>query len=506
MRTPVRVRFAPSPTGPLHIGGVRTALYNYLFAKKYNGTFILRIEDTDQTRYVAGAEQYIIDSLVWFGIVPQEGPGFGGNYGPYRQSERKAMYKQYADQLLANGHAYYAFDTPEELDALRDNDVTFKYDGKSRLSLKNSLSLPPEETQRYLAAGEHIAVRLMIPENETITFTDEIRGSVSFESSELDDRVILKGDGMPTYHLANIIDDHLMEITHVIRGEEWLSSTPHHVLMYRFFGWEAPSFSHLPLILKPTGHGKLSKRDGAKFGFPVFPLSWSDADPSESFPGFKEEGYLPEAVLNFLAMLGWSPGDDKEMFSIDELVEAFSLEKIVKGGARFDIEKAKWYNQQYLIQSADDHIAQLVAPQVLSAGYVIDPAVLSRICGQMKGRVHKADEIIPNARFFFELPTQYDEDTIGKKFKAENGQHLLKIGQVIGFSASEDASEIEQVIKAYIAESGIKMGEIMPIIRIAVSGSMQGPDLMQTLSILGTKESARRIETAIPIFEKILTK
>ncbi len=504
MSTPVRVRFAPSPTGPLHIGGVRTALYNYLFARKHGGTFILRIEDTDQGRYVPGAEQYIIDSLQWFGISPQEGPGLGGNYGPYRQSERKSIYKQYVDQLLANGQAYYAFDTPEELDALRESDNAFKYDGKSRLSLKNSLSLSAEETQKYLDAGLNIAVRLMIPQDETITFVDEIRDTVSFDSNELDDKVILKGDGMPTYHLANIVDDHLMKITHVIRGEEWLSSTAHHVLMYRFFGWTAPSFSHLPLIFKPTGQGKLSKRDGAKFGFPVFPLSWVDPDPLECFPGFREEGYLPAAVINFLAMLGWSPGSDQEMFTLDELVDAFSLEKIVKNGAKFDIEKAKWFNQQYLIHTADQEIAEMIVPQVKEAGYAVDIVLLSRICGQMKERVHKADEILPSARFFFENPSKYDNDTIVKKYKSENGQQILKIGAALRNLNSSDVVSVEQTIKGFIADHSLKMGEIMPIIRIAVSGTMQGPDLMQTISILGTAESASRIDRAIPMFNHMI--
>jgi glutamyl-tRNA synthetase len=429
MSSSVRVRFAPSPTGPLHIGGVRTALYNYLYAKKHGGTFILRIEDTDQTRYVPGAEQYIMDSLEWFGLKPQEGPGYGGSYGPYRQSERKAMYKQYADQLIAQGNAYYAFDTPEELDRLREADATFKYDSKSRMSLRNSLTLSAAETNALLTKGENIAVRLMIPTDETITFVDEIRDQVSFDSNELDDKVILKGDGMPTYHLANIVDDHTMEITHVIRGEEWLSSTAHHVLMYRFFGWTPPSFSHLPLILKPTGQGKLSKRDGAKFGFPVFPLSWDSDDEDERFTGFKEEGFLPEAVINFLALLGWSPGNDQEMWTLDTLVDVFSLEKIVKGGARFDIDKARWFNQQYIIHTEDKTLANLVAPKAKADGYNVDHDYLERVCGQMKERVHKVDEIIENARFFFEAPTSFDMETIGKKYKEENSKALLSIAQ-----------------------------------------------------------------------------
>ncbi len=330
----VRVRFAPSPTGALHIGGVRTALYNYLFAKKYNGTFILRIEDTDQTRYVPGAEAYIIESLRWFGILPDEGPEFGGQYGPYRQSERKDIYRQYVQQLIDSGNAYYAFDTADELETMRESDPTFKYDSHTRLKLKNSLSLPPDKVAELLEKNDHVAVRLKIPEGINISFDDIIRGHVSFSSAELDDKVILKGDGMPTYHLANIVDDHLMKITHVIRGEEWLSSTPHHVLMYRFLGWDPPAFSHLPLILKPTGQGKLSKRDGAKFGFPVFPLSWDSDHEEDNFTGFREDGFLPEALINFLALLGWSPGNDEEIFTFKQLCEVFSLDNIVKSGAK----------------------------------------------------------------------------------------------------------------------------------------------------------------------------
>lgn len=501
----VRVRFAPSPTGPLHIGGVRTALYNYLFAKKNNGTFILRIEDTDQTRYVPGAEEYIIESLTWFGLLPQEGPGFGGEFGPYRQSERKSIYKEYADRLLADGHAYYAFDTPEELETMRQTDQTFKYDSNSRTRLKNSLSLPADKVAELLAAGEHIAVRLKIPANETIAFDDEIRGHVAFNSSELDDKVILKGDGMPTYHLANIVDDHLMQITHVIRGEEWLSSTPHHVFMYRCFGWTAPKFAHLPLILKPTGQGKLSKRDGAKFGFPVFPISWDSDHEEDNFTGFREDGYLPDAVLNFLAMLGWSPGNDQELFNIEELSEAFSIEKIVKAGARFDIDKAKWFNQQYLIHSDNLKLAYLIQNQAIDANYHVSIEYLADVCGQMKERVHKADEIIANARFFFEAPHVYDDETIKKKYRKENGSHIKTIGQKLFDLDENDALKIEQVIKGYIADQSLKMGEIMPIMRIGICGTMQGPDLIQTVSIIGASEAGTRLIKSVDIFDKLVT-
>ena len=496
----VRVRFAPSPTGPLHIGGVRTALYNYLFAKKHNGTFILRVEDTDQNRYVPGAEAYIIDSLRWFGMLPDEGPEFGGEYGPYRQSERKEMYKQYADKLLADGNAYYAFDTPDELEAMREKDQTFKYDVKTRMALKNSLTLPSEKVKELLDKGTHIAVRLKIPENEIISFYDEIRGHVSFDSAELDDKVILKGDGMPTYHLANIVDDHLMKISHVIRGEEWLPSTAHHVLMYTYFGWTPPSFSHLPLILKPTGQGKLSKRDGAKFGFPVFPLSWDSDHEEDNFTGFKDDGFLPEAVLNFLALLGWSPGNDQEMFTIQELCEVFSLDKITKSGARFDFDKAKWFNQQYIIHSDNLKLAYMIQDKTIDEGYNVSIEYLADVCGLMKERVHKTNEIISGGRFFFEPPRAFDDETIKKKYKIENSHHFLKIAVNL---MSGDTNEIEQMVKGYVQENGLKPGEIMPVLRIAISGTMQGPDLIQSMMLIGNKESSDRITQAVAHFNKL---
>jgi glutamyl-tRNA synthetase len=501
----VRVRFAPSPTGPLHIGGVRTALYNYLFAKKNNGDFILRIEDTDQTRYVPGAEDYIIESLDWFGFKTDEGPIVGGKFGPYRQSERKALYKQYADRLLNEGNAYYAFDTPEELDGLREDDKTFKYDNKSRLSLKNSLTLSEEEVQGYLDKGEHIAVRLKMPVDQTISFTDEIRGNVSFESNDLDDKVILKGDGMPTYHLANIVDDHLMQITHVIRGEEWLSSTAHHVLIYQFFGWTAPSFAHLPLILKPTGQGKLSKRDGAKFGFPVFPISWKAELEEDNFIGFREDGYMPEAVLNFLALLGWNPGGDEEIFTIKELESLFSLDKIVKSGARFDIDKAKWFNQQYIIHADNDVLAKMITGEAEQKGFNIDLSFLSNVCALMKERVHKASEIIENGSFFFESPSLFDEETIIKKYKKSSGENILKISAKLVSNPSINSDAIETEIKGYIQENGLKMGEIMPIMRIAICGTMQGPDLAKIIHLIGIKEMDSRIQKAINHFNTLIS-
>jgi glutamyl-tRNA synthetase len=495
----VRVRFAPSPTGPLHIGGVRTALYNFLFARKHKGTFILRIEDTDQVRYVPGAEEYIIESLNWFGLVPDEGPGFGGAYGPYRQSERKDLYQSYAKKLLESGHAYYSFDTPEELDQQREKDATFKYDSQSRKYLKNSLSLSPQETSHLLETSQHVAVRLKVEPGEKIEIHDQIRGTVIFDSSELDDKVILKADGMPTYHLANIVDDALMQITHVIRGEEWLSSTAHHMLLYKYLGYTPPSFAHLPLILKPSGQGKLSKRDGATFGFPVFPLTWHG--DGEVFDGFREAGFLPEAVLNFLSLLGWNPGTDQELFSLSDLIHAFSIDKIVKSGARFDFEKAKWFNQQYIIQTPDEVLAEMISPKVEKIYGMFSLAYLSGVCKQMKERVHVVDEIITSGKFFFEDVSSYDEETIMKKYKAENRVYFEKIAMLI----TQDISKAEENVKSFIQQESLKMGDILPVIRIAISGSMQGPDLFQSMQLLGAEKSSNRIIAAIDTFDQIIS-
>jgi glutamyl-tRNA synthetase len=487
----VRVRFAPSPTGPLHIGGVRTALYNYLFAKKHNGTFILRIEDTDQMRYVSGAEEYILEALVWLGLTPEEGPHVGGKYGPYRQSERKAIYRSYAEKLVADCKAYYAFDTPEELDALRSQypDDSFKYGIATRMQLKNSLTLSKEQTQTYLESGDYV-IRLLIPQDRDILIQDEIRGNVTFSSNELDDKVMLKGDGMPTYHLANIVDDHLMEITHVIRGEEWLSSTAHHVLLYDAFGWTSPKFAHLPLILKPSGQGKLSKRDGAKFGFPVFPLDWNDEE--ESFPGFREDGMLPIALLNFLALLGWSPGDDKEILSLDEMTQLFTLDRIVKSGARFDIEKAKFFNQQYLIQLPNEEIAKSLEPIAKEKGIKASTEKLAQAASMMKERVHRIQDIILEGGYLFEYPTTIDTDTFNKKFKAENKAYFIEIAQEVS-ELIGNREIFESKVKDYIQVKSAKMGEILPVLRIALTGTMQGPDLFDTFSILGGEEASKRI-------------
>ena len=491
----IRVRFAPSPTGPLHIGGVRTALYNYLFAKQNNGTFILRIEDTDQVRYVPGAEDYIVASLRWVGLIPDEGPGFGGAYGPYRQSERKEIYGKYAEELVRLGHAYYAFDTNEELEAARQKGGdSFKYNFESRHYLRNSLSLPADETDRLLEANENVVVRLNIPKDRDILIHDSIRGEVHFSSNELDDKVILKADGMPTYHLANIVDDHLMEISHVIRGEEWLPSTAHHVLMYDFFGWQPPIFAHLPLILKPTGQGKLSKRDGAKFGFPVFPLHWDGGDGDGVFPGFKETGFLPQALLNFLAFLGWNPGNDEEVLDMNQLIESFSVERIVKSGARFDYDKAKWYNQHYLMATDNHVLAQMLLPIAKEEGLDANIEQLAYAASMMKERVYFLPDIIRTGIYLFKKPVAVDTETFNKKYKPELKLHFLALAEMVKAKESGTRDEFEQLVKGYAGENNLKPGDLFPVFRLALTGTMQGPDLFDTFSILGGNESCLRIK------------
>jgi len=497
----VRVRFAPSPTGPLHIGGVRTALYNYLFAKKNGGTFILRIEDTDQTRYVPGAEEYIINSLKWFGFNPEEGPGFGGDYGPYRQSERKEIYGKYAKELIEKGHAYYCFDTGEELTAWRKKNEEqkiygVKYNHATRMNMRNSLSLSKEETAALLAKGENVTVRLNIPTDRKIDFKDEVRGDVSFDSNELDDKIILKGDGMPTYHLANIVDDHLMEITHVIRGEEWLPSTAHHVLMYEMFGWKAPSFSHLPLILKPVGSGKLSKRDGAKFGFPVFPLEWFDKDENVTYQGFKEDGYLPEAVTNFISLLGWNPGNDEEMFSLDELVEAFDPARIVKSGAKFDVDKSKWFNQQYIIAKPNTELADMLMPVAKEKGYDVSEDFMIKFADLMKERA----EMMPD---FFEMPTEIDQKNAKKKYKLENRPHFDALIDGMEGMQQFTSSALESLVKSYIADNELSFGAIMPVLRIGTCGTMKGPDLFETMELLGQDTVVSRMKSSLEVFTNL---
>ncbi len=506
----IRVRFAPSPTGALHIGGVRTALYNYLFAKKHGGTFVLRIEDTDQGRYVPRAEEYIIEALRWCGIMPGEGQGIGGPHAPYRQSERKAIYMQHALDLVANGNAYYAFDTPEELEAARSaaaaaGNHNFKYDAISRKAMKTSLNLSADEVQRRLDAGEHYVIRLKVPENEVVTFNDLIRGEVSFHTSELDDKVLMKSDGMPTYHLANIVDDHLMEITHVIRGEEWLPSTGHHVLLYRAFGWEAtmPQFSHLPLILRPDGKGKLSKRDGAKFGMPVFPLSWSADTPEDSFEGFREFGFLPQAVVNFLAFLGWNPGTEQEIFSLDELCEAFSLEKISKSGARFDFEKAKWYNQQYLHATDDAELARLVRPLAEAKGYQVSDEYLTKVCHLMKGRATFLPDLVEQSSYLFGDVQTFDNENIAKRWKPESRPVFEALADHVKAQTSFEAATLEAAVKEFMAERGLKPGEVMPILRLALAGTMQGPGVFEMMELLGNDRAVDRLTKAFSYFDTI---
>ncbi len=505
----VRVRFAPSPTGPLHIGGVRTALYNYLFAKKTGGDFLLRIEDTDQKRYTKGAEDYIIETLKWFGISPDEGPQTGGKFGPYRQSERKEKYAKYAEQLVSEGKAYYAFDTPEDLEKMREEYLekgvhSVKYNFSTRGEMNNSLNISADELAAKKKAGVPMTIRLKLMKDEVVRFEDIVRGDVKFSTNELDDKIILKTDGMPTYHLANIIDDHLMEISHVIRGEEWLSSTAHHVLMYKFFDWEAPKFAHLPLILKPRGKGKLSKRDGAKFGMPVFPLSWDGGTEDSQYPGFREEGFLPEAVINFLSLLGWNPGNDEELFGIDRMTELFSLDKIVKSGARFDFEKAKWFNQHYIIHTDNEILVELVKPLLEENGVDVDKAYMTQFVKLMKERVVNLKEFYKDGKFFFEAPTVYEEKMIRKRFKLENVPGFKAIVDILKNIKNFEAKEIETKIKNYITDNELNFGEIFPILRLGLTGTMKGPDVFETIALLGRQESAERLEVGIERFRSMV--
>ena len=505
----IRVRFAPSPTGALHIGGVRTALYNYLLAKKQGGTFILRIEDTDQTRFVEGAEAYIINALKWLGIEPTEGIGFGdGPHTPYRQSERRALYQSYAQKLVAEGKAYYAFDTPEALENMRErlkNERYQFYGHASRMSMKNSLSLSDTEVADLLEAKTPFVIRLKVPENEVITVQDIIRGAVNFNTSELDDKVLMKADGLPTYHLANIVDDYDMKITHVIRGEEWLPSTGHHVLLYKALGWEAamPQFAHLPLILRPDGKGKLSKRDGQKFGFPVFPLPWQGDTPEDSFEGFQSMGFDPKAVLNFLALLGWSSGDDQEIFSLEALAAQFSLEKINKAGARFDYDKAKWFNQQYIMATPDAVLAEQLHPLSITKGY--DPSIefLTRFAGLMKERVVFFNEFLEKGYYFFEDVHTFDEANVKKRWKPDMRAHFEALAVFVGDLNFEAPAEMEAAVKAWINENGLKMGDILPILRIALAGTMQGPAVFDMAALLGKEKVLSRLKKSFAYFDTL---
>ena len=500
MSRQVRVRFAPSPTGPLHIGGVRTALFNYLFAKKHNGVFYLRIEDTDQNRYVPGAEEYIIEALNWCGIPFDEGVGKEGKFGPYRQSERKAMYKDYAQQLIDTGWAYYAFDTSETLDNLRKEEEAqgkaFIYNHTNRNSLDNSLNLSKEETDKRIANGEEYVIRFKIPVDETLHLKDIIRGDIKFETNLLDDKVLFKSDGMPTYHLANIVDDHLMETSHVIRGEEWLPSMPLHALLYRAFEWEAPEFAHLPLILKPVGNGKLSKRDGDKLGFPVFPLEWKDPNSGEISSGYREKGYLPEAVINFLALLGWNPGTDQELFSLEELVQLFDLERVHKAGAKFDPEKNKWFNHQYFSKQDDVIVAEQFNTILAEKGINKPMDYVTQVAGLVKERATFANELWDLSDFFFTAPTAYDEKA-AKNWKPETAEIMNDVITVINNVSDFTSANIETEIKAWIEEKGIGMGKVMQPLRLSLVGSLKGPHLFDIIYLIGKEETTGRIKKAV---------
>lgn len=497
MSKPVRVRFAPSPTGPLHIGGVRTALYNYLFAKKHGGTFILRVEDTDQTRFVASAQEYIMESLKWCGIEPSESPDHGGNFGPYVQSERKHLYKPYAEQLIANEKAYYAFDTAEELDQMRENAKNsgmpnWQYNSITRTSMNNSLSLSKEEVQKRLDNGDPYVIRMKMPRNTDVKFEDIIRGVVVVNTNNLDDKVLFKSDGMPTYHLANIVDDHLMEISHVIRGEEWLPSAPLHVLLYDAFAWERPQFAHLPLLLKPDGNGKLSKRDGDRLGFPVFPLDWTTAE-KEIYPGYKEQGYLPDAFVNMLAFLGWNPGTPQEIFSLDGLVEAFSLERVSKSGAKFDPDKTRWYQQQYLRALSNDALAEKLAQLKPE----IEHNKLSTIAGLMKERATFVEDILSEGEYLLARPAEYDEKTTRKKWK-ENSPQLMQEWKGV-LSGLEDFSHenIHDAFQKFLQEKEMGLGAVMPVFRLLLTGKGMGPGIFEIAEFLGKEECLERIESGI---------
>lgn len=495
----VRVRFAPSPTGPLHIGGVRTCLYNYLFAKKHGGQLLLRIEDTDQTRFVPGAEEYIIEAFKWLGITFDEGVHIGGPHAPYKQSERMAIYKEYADYLIQKGWAYYAFDTPEELEHKRKEAESekrnFQYDVTSRKSLCNSLTLSSQETKERLE-GQYV-VRFKYPENLEILVADLIRGEVRINSQLLDDKVLFKSDGLPTYHLANVVDDHLMEITHVIRGEEWLPSAPLHVMLYQAFGWEAPQFAHLPLLLKPDGNGKLSKRDGDRLGFPVFPLQWTDPKSGEISSGYRESGYLPEAVLNMLALLGWNPGNDQEMMNLEELIDLFSLEKVSKSGAKFDLDKARWFNHQYLQLKSTQELAQEFHKLLLQKGINTTAEKAERVVGLVKERVHFIQDFWIQSSFLFIQPENYNSDVIKKRWKEDTPAHLNTIAAIIKKCTPFDKMKAHDEVMAYIQDNQINMGQIMNCLRLSLVGDSKGPDLFEIIDFLGIDEVYTRIQNAI---------
>ncbi|MDR2968558.1 MAG: glutamate--tRNA ligase [Tannerellaceae bacterium] len=501
MQRKVRVRFAPSPTGPLHIGGVRTALYNYLFARQQGGDFILRIEDTDSQRFVPGAEEYIIEALTWLGIRFDEGVSFGGEKGPYRQSERRAIYREYVDLLLNKGLAYIAFDTPEELEAKRNETANFQYDASTRMLMRNSLTLSKEETDQLIAEGKQYVVRIRIEPGEQIRVNDLIRGEVIVNSSVLDDKVLFKSsDQLPTYHLANIVDDRLMEITHVIRGEEWLPSAPLHVLLYRCFGWTdtMPQFAHLSLLLKPEGNGKLSKRDGDRLGFPVFPLEWKDPGTGDISSGYRESGYLPEAVVNFLALLGWNPGNDREVMDMDEMIRLFDLAHCSKSGAKFDYEKGKWFNHQYIQMKSNAEIAALFIPVLHAHGILHpDPVYVEKVAGLMKERVNFAKELWDVSSFFFKAPEQYDEKTVKKRWKTDSPAQLDELAEFLRNREPFDSAGTEEAVKAWIESKGYHLGNLMNVTRLALVGEGKGPHIFDITETLGKEETINRIKQAI---------
>lgn len=494
----IRVRFAPSPTGPLHMGGVRTALYNYLFAKKNNGTFIIRIEDTDQTRFVPGAQEYIMNALNWCSILPTEGPGIGGEYGPYVQSERKHLYEPYAQQLIEKGHAYYAFDSADELDRLREQAKlmgmpNWQYNHVTRTSMRNSLTLPSTEVDELLKNGAPHVIRMKMPRNEDIRFEDIIRGWVVVNTNNLDDKVLFKSDGMPTYHLANVVDDYLMNISHVIRGEEWLPSAPLHVMLYRAFGWDTPQFAHLPLLLRPDGNGKLSKRDGDRLGFPVFPTDWTTAE-GELYSGYREKGYFPEAFINMLAFLGWNPGTNQELFSLEELVEAFSLERVSKSGAKFDPDKTKWYQQQYLRKKSNEELSVLLKPLVPST---LSEDKLNRVCSMMKERATFIKDIVTEGHYLVERPSTYDEKVIEKKWKEGSTTTMTSLRDRLAELEAFDTGSVEKAFHLFLEESTLGLGAVLPLLRLLITGAGAGPSMFEIAAFLGKGECLARMDIGI---------
>lgn len=500
----VRVRFAPSPTGALHIGGVRTALYNYLFARQHGGDFIFRIEDTDSQRFVPGAEEYILESFKWLNITFDEGVSFGGDYGPYRQSERREIYKKYVRILLENGKAYIAFDTPEELDAKRSEISNFQYDASTRMQMRNSLTLSKQEVESLIAGGEQYVVRFKIEPNEDIHVDDLIRGDVVMNSSILDDKVLFKSaDELPTYHLANIVDDHLMEVTHVIRGEEWLPSAPLHVLLYRAFGWKdtMPAFAHLPLLLKPEGNGKLSKRDGDRLGFPVFPLQWKDPKTGEISSGYRETGYLPEAVLNFLALLGWNPGHDQEIMSMDEMIQLFNLSRCSKSGAKFDYKKGIWFNHQYIQAKPNEEIATIFLPMLEEQGVTAPFEKVVTVVGLMKERVSFVKELWEASSFFFVAPVEYDEKTVKKRWKEDSAKCMLELADVLSGIEDFDPQVQEKIVMDWIVAKEYHTGNIMNAFRLALVGEGKGPHMFEITWVLGKEETLARLKRAVEILK-----